>query len=105
MALRKEVPVTVAPEVTPKTGLLNYNMYGLPIWAWFFGALILAFGQLTKSYPVSFAGDILVLFVVGFFFGKVGDTLPIWKDYLGGGSLLAFLGASYLVSTGVISTD
>ncbi|MBM7653854.1 2-hydroxycarboxylate transporter family protein [Neobacillus cucumis] len=105
MALRKEVPVTVAPEVVSKTGLLNYNMYGLPLWAWFTGVLILVFGQLTKSYPVSFAGDILVLFVVGFFFGKVGDTLPIWKDYLGGGSLLAFLGASYLVSTGVISTD
>ncbi|MFP3125857.1 2-hydroxycarboxylate transporter family protein [Ectobacillus funiculus] len=103
MSLRKEASVLVESEVSAKPSFINYNMYGLPLWAWFTGALILVFGQMTKSYPLSFSGDILVLFVVGFFFGKVGDTLPIWKDYLGGGSLLAFLGASYLVSIGVIS--
>lgn len=105
MALGKEPLVAPTHEVSAKPNLFNYNMYGLPLWAWFAGALILVFGQMTKSFPVSFAGDILVLFVVGFFFGKVGDTVPIWKDYLGGGSLLAFLGASYLVSTGIISKD
>ncbi|WP_342048718.1 2-hydroxycarboxylate transporter family protein [Bacillus sp. OTU530] len=105
MALRREASVLVESEVSAKPSFINYNMYGLPLWAWFAGALILVFGQMTKSFPLSFSGDILVLFVVGFFFGKVGDTLPIWKDYLGGGSLLAFLGASYLVSIGVISND
>lgn len=107
MGLRKEVPVfeEVTTATSTKTSFISYNMYGLPLWAWFAGALIFASGTMTKSFPVSFAGDVLVLIVVGFFFGKVGDTLPIWKDYLGGGSLLAFLGASYLVSTGVISED
>jgi Na+/citrate or Na+/malate symporter len=105
MALRREASVLVESEVSAKPSFINYNMYGLPLWAWFAGALILVFGQMTKSFPLSFSGDILVLFVVGFFFGKVGDTLPIWKDYLGGGSLLAFLGASYLVSIGVVSND
>lgn len=42
--------------------------------------------------------SILLLFVVGFFFGKIGDVLPIWKDYFGGGLLLAFLGASFFVA-------
>jgi Na+/citrate or Na+/malate symporter len=35
----------------------------------------------------------------------VGDSLPIWKDYLGGGSLLAFLGASFFVSKGIIPKE
>ena len=107
MGLKKEVPVyaEAQPAASSKLGFINYNVYGLPLWGWLAGAAILSFSIMTKSLPVNFATDILVLFVVGFFFGKVGDTLPIWKDYLGGGSLLAFLGASYLVSTGIITKD
>jgi Na+/citrate or Na+/malate symporter len=91
-------------EAKPSKGnFLTLNMYGLPLWAWLAGLAIHAFGTMTNSFPVNFVGIILLLFVVGFFFGKVGDSLPIWKDYLGGGSLLAFLGASFLVSQGIIS--
>lgn len=105
MGLRKELPAVVETEISAKTSLINVNMYGLPLWAWFAGLVVVAFGTMTKSLPVNFAGSILILFTVGFFFGKVGDTLPIWKDYLGGGSLLAFLGASFLVSQGIISKE
>lgn len=82
---------------------LSLNMFGLPLWAWVTGLAIHAFGTMTKSFHVNFIESILLLFVIGFFFGKVGDSLPIWKDYLGGGSLFTSLGASFLVSQGIIT--
>ncbi|AZU60133.1 2-hydroxycarboxylate transporter family protein [Neobacillus mesonae] len=86
-----------------KGNSLTLNLFGLPLWAWLAGLAIHAFGTMTNSFHVNFVGSILLLFVVGFFFGKVGDSLPIWKDYLGGGSLLTSLGASFLVSQGIIT--
>lgn len=80
----------------------KFNLFGLPLPIYIVGAIIVVIGLATKSLPADMAGSILLLFVVGFFFGKVGDMLPIWKDYLGGGSLLAFLGASFFVAHGII---
>ncbi|BFH17451.1 2-hydroxycarboxylate transporter family protein [Paenibacillus melissococcoides] len=88
-----------------KGNFLSLNMYGVPLWAWFAGFVILTLSIVTKSIETSFAGSIMLLYVVGFFFGKVGDNLPIWKDYLGGGALLSFLGASFLVAQGVIPAE
>ena len=80
----------------------KFNLYGLPLPIYIVGAAIVILGIITKSLPANMVGSILLLFIIGFFFGKLGDNLPIWKDYLGGGSLLAFLGASFLVAKGII---
>ncbi|MCM2535646.1 2-hydroxycarboxylate transporter family protein [Neobacillus pocheonensis] len=99
---REKTSMAEKTATSSKENVIKLNMYGLPLWAWLAGLAIVAFGTITKSFPVNFGGSILLLFTVGFFFGKVGDLLPIWKDYLGGGSLLAFLGSSFLVGQGII---
>ncbi|MDU2065430.1 MAG: 2-hydroxycarboxylate transporter family protein [Sporomusaceae bacterium] len=78
------------------------NLYGIPLWAYVCGAVIVILAAMTKSLPVDMSGSILLLFAVGFIFGKIGDELPIWKDYFGGGALMAFLGASLLVGQHLI---
>jgi Na+/citrate or Na+/malate symporter len=78
------------------------NLYGLPLWSYVCGAVIVILALLTKSLPADMSGSILLLFAVGFIFGKIGDELPIWKDYFGGGALMAFLGASLLVGQHII---
>ena len=80
------------------------NLYGLPLKAYLFGALIVILGAMTKSLPTDMSGCILLLISVGFLFGKIGDELPIWKDFCGGGALMSFLGSSILVAYHVIPT-
>ena len=42
-------------------------------------------------------GSIGAMFIIGIVMGELGDRLPVWKDYIGGGTLLALLGGSLLV--------
>lgn len=73
------------------------NLYGMPLWL--LGGLILL------VYVVTFTGimpdddllsNLTVMFAIGIVLYELGERIPIWKDYLGGGSLLAFLGAAAL---------
>lgn len=46
--------------------------------------------------PTQMVGAIAVLFLIGIILGEVGDHLPIWNSYCGGGAMLAFIGAGLL---------
>lgn len=80
-----------------KTSLLHRTYYGAPLWL--LGAFILVI------YVVTFSGlmpsdDMLsliaIMFSIGIVLYEIGDRIPIWKDYLGGGALLAFVGGAAL---------
>ena len=82
--------------IQPK-GFLHRTYYGVPIWL--LGIFILVI------YAVTFTGmmpddDMLsmvaIMFSIGIVLYELGERIPIWKDYLGGGSLLAFLGGAAL---------
>lgn len=74
----------------------EFKVYGmdLPVFA-FFAVVILA-SMFLGIIPNQMIGAIAVLFVIGILLGQFGDWLPIWKDYIGGGALLAFIGAGLL---------
>lgn len=61
----------------------------------FFAVVILA-SMFLGIIPNQMIGAIAVLFVIGILLGQFGDWLPIWKDYIGGGALLAFIGEGLL---------
>ena len=85
---------------TSKSGFVEF--YGLPLWAYIAGSAIVILAAATKSLPKDMSGSILLLIAVGFLFGKIGDVLPVWKDYCGGGALMAFLGSSIMVAYHII---
>ena len=73
------------------------TLYGMPLWL--LGSII------ALVYLVTFTGvmpdkDMLsltaIMLALGIVLYEAGERIPIWKDYLGGGALLAFLGASAL---------
>jgi Na+/citrate or Na+/malate symporter len=84
------------------TNFMQKEIYGVPFGAYICGVVLVFLAIMTKSLPGDMSGSILLLFAVGFIFGKIGDELPIWKDYFGGGALMAFLGASLLVGYHII---
>ncbi len=51
-------------------------------------------GYLMDSFLISFA----VLAVLGIFFGEIGERIPIWNEYIGGGTILVFFVGSLLAT-------
>jgi Na+/citrate or Na+/malate symporter len=89
-----ESPVTAIKEKVP---FYKYEVYGMPL---YFAATLLAIIYtfiLLEWLPDNLFGTVTLLFAVGFVFGEIGDRLPIWKEYIGGGAVLAFLGSAALV--------
>ncbi|TCP96921.1 Na+/citrate or Na+/malate symporter [Cricetibacter osteomyelitidis] len=73
------------------------KFYGFPVW---FLAVALAiiyisifFGWLPAENLVSV---ITVMFAVGLLLYEIGERLPIWNAYIGGGPVMAFFGAAVL---------
>lgn len=52
--------------------------------------------------PTSMIGAMAICMVLGLIFGVVGDRIPIWNDFLGGGAILAYFGAAALVKWGLL---
>jgi Na+/citrate or Na+/malate symporter len=92
-------------QTSTTTNFTQKDIFGLPLWVYLCGTVIVSLAMMTKSLPGDMSGSILILFAVGFAFGKIGDSLPIWKDYFGGGALMAFLGASLFVGYHIIPAD
>ena len=56
-------------------------------------ALIAMFGDYLPSNTV---GAFAILYTLGIALGWIGDRIPVWNTYIGGGSILAFLGSALL---------
>ncbi|MCF0151419.1 MAG: 2-hydroxycarboxylate transporter family protein [Firmicutes bacterium] len=78
-----------------KESFWKREAYGAPLWM-----LAILIGII---YVVTFTGKmqdddmlsiIAIMFSLGIVFNAIGDRIPIWKDYLGGGTMLAFIGAA-----------
>lgn len=85
--------------------VLGYKLFGMP--AYLFGglALIGCIANAANIIPGSMIGSLGLMFIIGVILGEIGDRLPIWKDYVGGGTLLALLGGAVLVHFGLLSTS
>lgn len=61
-------------------------------------AVVIAMGKL----PLNMVGITFMLVVLGHLFYFLGERLPFWNTYLGGGSVFTLLLAAILASTGLI---
>lgn len=52
--------------------------------------------------PTNLIGAMAICMVLGLIMGVIGDRLPIWKDFLGGGAILCYFGAAALVKYNLI---
>ncbi|MBU5669829.1 2-hydroxycarboxylate transporter family protein [Peptoniphilus sp. MSJ-1] len=51
------------------------------------------------------AGGVALMFSIGIILYEIGERIPIWNTYVGGGLVLAFLGTAALNYFGVIPTE
>ena len=82
---------------TNKVGFFQQKKYGVPMWRVLAFVGIIYVATFTGMLP---ADDMLaivsIMFSIGFVLYEIGERLPIWKDYIGGGAVLAFFGAAAL---------
>lgn len=80
-----------------KHRIWGYEIFSVPLYLFLFLAIMVFAANQMDVIPGSMVGSIGAMFVIGIIMGEIGDRLPIWKDYIGGGTLLALLGGSLLV--------
>lgn len=51
------------------------------------------------------AGGIAIMLVIGIIFNEIGERIPFWNTYVGGGLVLAFIGTAFLVQFNLIPTE
>lgn len=78
------------------------KIYGMEWYIFaFFGVVVLLaihFGIV----PNQLIGAIAVMFTLGIILGEVGERIPIWNKYCGGGAILAFLVCGLLTYKGIM---
>lgn len=74
----------------------NMRIYGmqLPVFL-FFGIVIIACIGMDIV-PNQMLGAIAILFTLGIVLGEIGERIPIWNTYCGGGAILSFIAAGLL---------
>ncbi len=65
-------------------------------------AIFLISGHIQEA---GLPGAFALMWSVGFVLYSIGEKLPIWKEYAGGGLIMAFLGSAVLVHFGVIPKE
>ena len=90
-------------QLETKKNFWRREYYGVPVWmlAILVGAIYLVTftGKMADQDMLSI---IAIMFSIGLVLYELGERIPLWKDYLGGGSMLAFLGAAALEFYGIL---
>ena len=76
--------------------LNSIQFYGMPRPIYAFCAIIVLACAYFNIIPNQMIGAVAVLFAFGILIGEIGERLPIWNKFLGGGAMLCFLAAGLL---------
>lgn len=76
--------------------LNSIQFYGMPLPIYAFFAIIVLTCAYFNIIPNQMIGAVAVLFAFGILIGEIGERLPIWNKFLGGGAMLCFLAAGLL---------
>lgn len=80
----------------------QFKVFGIPIYLFIVISAIVIAASYFDVLPANLAGGFAILLVLGAIFGEIGERIPIWNEYVGGGAILAFLGSAFLVYYGIM---
>lgn len=90
------------PENLMQEKKATFKMFGMPWYVALVVAAIVLFASTMGYLPKNSVGAFALLYSLGILFNTVGERIPIWNEYVGGGPILAFLGSAALVYWGLI---
>ena len=76
---------------------MKISIFNIPIGWFLLIVAITLFAMYTGNLPAGMVGALLMMMVLGEFFGWIGDRTPVLRSYLGGGAVVAIFGSAFLV--------
>ncbi|MGN0295558.1 MAG: 2-hydroxycarboxylate transporter family protein [Lachnospiraceae bacterium] len=77
-------------------------LYGAPWYITLTGCALVIFSAYVGALAVDFASMMVLIIAYGVIFFEIGERLPIWNTYIGGGVLAAFFGTAIIRQLGLI---
>ena len=74
----------------------GFRPFGLS-WPLCLGFILIVFaGVVTGSLSTDLAGGFAFMLALGIVCNEIGERIPVWNSYIGGGLVLAFVVSAYL---------
>lgn len=84
---------------------LNIKIAGVSVLVYAFMLIVMIAAIALGKLPASMMGPVAVLVILGNLFHYIGNHLPIVKDYLGGGSVLAIFASAAIATFGILPAN
>lgn len=78
------------------------KIYGMEWYIFAFFAVVILISSWMGIIPNQLIGAVAVLFTLGIILGEIGERIPVWNKYCGGGAILAFLVCGILTYKGLL---
>ncbi len=75
----------------------HIQLNGIPLHLYLIMAVVVMAASFMEALPGNIVGALGFCLIVGIVLGYIGDRIPIWNEYVGGGAILTFLFTAYLV--------
>jgi Na+/citrate or Na+/malate symporter len=89
-------------KVESKSKWKSKKIYGMPVYIFAFFAVFTLIAAMMEVIPNQIGGAVALLFTLGIIFGELGERIPIWNKYCGGGAILAFIVSGVLAHNQLI---
>ncbi len=89
--------VAKAKKNTLEVAASNKRYFGLSLPVLIGVSIVVLVAAYTGALSADLPGTFALMFVIGIIFNEIGERIPIWNSYIGGGIVLAYLGTAALV--------
>lgn len=81
------------------------QLHGMPWWLTLCGIALCAIPMFWGIQSSSMTGTLCTCFALAIVFNEIGERLPIWNNYIGGGLLMTFFGVALLKQFSLIPQE
>lgn len=79
-----------------KNSLSDLKLYGAPWYITVIGCIVVIAAAWLGALRTDFSSTMILIIAYGILFFELGERLPIWNTYIGGGVLAAFFGTAII---------
>lgn len=90
---------------TKKRSIKDLKIYGAPWYIAIIASALILLAAYTGSLEVDFSSCMALILAYGIIFYEIGEWLPIWNSYIGGGVLAAFFGTAIMTQLNLVPKD
>ena len=76
--------------------------FGLPLWLACIVTAVAIIAAATGALSADLAGSFVLMLSIGFICNEIGERIPFWNSYIGGGLVLTFLVSAFLFTYNII---